>query len=276
MAGRKQHHIQQLLLKGFSFDAPRNPCHVWVYRRDGKVFSPALEGYGAERDFYGDPEESDLDYNITEIENTLFNEFLCNLREGENRDLDSAGAATFAIHVFFRSKNFRSMLTAGLEALMVRCQAILRNPQILEQLLASGFRQKMKQLEQVRVPHHRQKAVATFIEKNSISLARKFIDKNRPFIDAIVDGLQSKVADLVAVAHKKALRERLHDFTGSRVGVLKAMHWQLLRINGSLVLGDSVVVAELADGSFKSISEPEDALAHVWIPICTIAYSSVR
>jgi hypothetical protein len=79
MAGRKHHFIQRLMLRGFSYDYPSDPCHIWVYRSDGKIFSPATEGYGAEKDFYGDPDTNDLDDRITDLENDRFNSFLQSL-----------------------------------------------------------------------------------------------------------------------------------------------------------------------------------------------------
>ena len=79
MAGRKQHFIQRLLLKGFAFNAPNGTNRVWVYPKEGKIFPSALEGYGAERDFYGRPGESKLDDGISEQENKRFNNFLKSL-----------------------------------------------------------------------------------------------------------------------------------------------------------------------------------------------------
>jgi hypothetical protein len=271
MSGRKQHFIQQLLQKGFSFDWQQDPCHIWVYRRDGKVFSPSLDGYGAERDFYGDPEQSDLDNQITEIENNRFNQFLNDLRKGANRNLDSHAAAAFAIHLFFRSKNFRSMLTAGLEPLMARSRAMLRNPDILERLIASGVREKSKPildaLTLAGIPPSQQTPTLAFIEQNSILLARQFIAKNSSQIENYLEKVLASAAPVVAAAHRKSLSEKLNDLTGSRVEMFKAMHWQILQVDGCLISGDSVVFAELANGSFKPVSEPNDVLAYMWVPI---------
>jgi hypothetical protein len=254
MAGRKHHYIQRLLLKGFSFNQPQTPCHIWVYRKDGRVFKSALEGYGAERDFYGGPEDPELDGEITEIESTRFNDFLRGLREGGDRDLNAVEATAFTIHVFFRSKNIRSILTAGLEPLMKRTQAKLNDPQILEELLASGIRQKLEQrlkaAANAEVPRHQ--TTQTLQEISRLS-ARYFIAAGGPQLKAWLDGLQNLVPNFVATAHRSALHERLYDFSGTRIDQLHALRWRIMTTEGPLILGDSVVLTELADGSFKSL-----------------------
>jgi hypothetical protein len=276
MAGRKHHYIQRLLLRGFSFNESQSPCHVWVYRKDGKTFASALEGYGAERDFYGSPESPELDGEITEIESGRFNDFLRGVRDGNDRDLDSVEATAFAVHVFFRSKNFRSILTAGLEPLMERAQSRLGDPQILEQLFSSGIRQNaeqaLKAVENAGGLHSNMASNLKYVRENSQLYARQFMATSGRQIKQLLDALQNRVSDFVAAGHRKSLRERLRDFSGTRIEQLQALHWRVMIVDGPLILGDSVVLAELADGSFKSISEPGDDLARVWIPVCHIGH----
>lgn len=271
MAGRKQHFIQRLLLKGFSYDAPRDPCHVWVYRRSGKPFPTALDGYGAERDFYGDPDKSNLDSRITNLESDCFNDFLIGMRDGADGSVDPVQAAAFAIHVFARSKNLRSMFTAGAEPLMARFREYLRTEGMLERLVESGMRENpglfREKLGIAGVPAWKIAEIEPQITALYPTLAKAFVTKQRHVIDAFLDQFQGQVRDLVADGHRKTLHDRLHDFSGTRSAQLGALKWQTITVQQDLVLGDSVVFVELADGSFKPATEPDDALSRVWLPI---------
>ena len=271
MAGRKQHFIQRFLLKGFAFNAPNGTNRVWVYPKDGKIFPSALEGYGAERDFYGKPGESELDDGISEQEIKRFNKFLEESRTTSDQDLRADEAAEFAIHVFFRSKNIRSTLTTGLEQLMSHTRTQLRDPNILEQLLASGFRQKPEFLFSTfeRLGLGQNGMSRESAERQSILLARIFLDAKGAQFEKLLNDFEQRVSDFVAIAHQKSLSERLNNFSGTRVQLLKSMRWIVLQTERHLVLGDSVAIAEIADGRFKPISEPTDDLVRVWLPVAT-------
>ena len=248
MAGRKQHFIQRLLLRGFSFDAHQDPCHVWVHKRDGKIFAPALEGYGAERDFYGHPEESDLDSRMTDIESNKFNAFLKDLRRGPDRCIDPELASDFAIHVFLRSKNFRSMQAAGVEPLVTRIRDILKSGAMVEKLLLSGAREAQTD-----------PALQGFIKDR--------VNKRRPQIQSYLDNLSRMASQLVTNQHRQVLQARLNDLSGTRRAQMLGLQWNVVTTVNDLVLGDSVVFAELTNGTYKPVTEPNDALARIWLPI---------
>jgi hypothetical protein len=259
MACRKQHFIQRFLLKGFSFGTSGDSSRIWVYPRNGNIFESALEKYGAERDFYGHPDQSELDSNVTELENNRFNDFLDGMRRRPDQELDVNDAAEFAIHVFFRSKNLRSVLTAGMEKLLPQTLGKLRDPIILERFIASGFRRDFLAANpQANVPEDLIKIYAQYAVAASAT-----------HFESLFKGLEQRVANIVADAHRKSLSERLTDFRGSRVELFKSLQWAVLKTEKRLVLGDSVAFSELEDGLFKPVTEPQDSVLRVWIPIST-------
>jgi hypothetical protein len=54
MAGRKQHFIPQLLLRGFpARKTKKGKTQVWLYQRGKDPTCPATDNVFAQRDFYG-------------------------------------------------------------------------------------------------------------------------------------------------------------------------------------------------------------------------------
>lgn len=271
MAGRKQHFIQRLLLKGFAHDPQREPSHVWVYRFDGNVFNSALEGYGAERDFYGHPDESDLDARITDLESNRFNELLEGLRQGLDRTVSAVDAASLIVHVIARSKNLRSTMTAGVRPLVTRCIRMLRSEDHLEKLLIAAMRADpatlLEKLGKTGLRPDECSVLAKRLAPLLPALAKEFIRQQSHVIDAFLSTFQAKVAELVAEGHRQTLHARLTDFTGTRVTQLREINWRRKTLSADLILGDSVVFVELEDGTFKPMTEPGDVVAHVWLPL---------
>ena len=66
MAGNKQHHVWQMLQRGFGEKCGRDH-HVWVYRKSEPPKRTATRLFGVEKHFYG-PEGSEADAKITKYE----------------------------------------------------------------------------------------------------------------------------------------------------------------------------------------------------------------
>ncbi len=269
MSGRKQHFIQRLLLKGFSVDPSAKTPQIWVYRHDGRVFQTSLERYAAERDFYGHPDESDLDADLTEMESDKFNGFLESLRTGEDRAVDAGSAATFAVQVFARSKNLRAMITAGIEPMIARATAVVQTTDFQVRMLVGEIRRNPSEfLGRMLSPTEIVSALSSPAALERV--ARFLVERSKPQTEAYLTGFHANVREMVAATHNQSLRDRLADFGGTRRDQLRTMHWHRVTVpSEDLVLGDSVVTVELVDGRFKPVTEPGDELAHVWLPIAS-------
>ncbi|MBP7704062.1 MAG: hypothetical protein KA105_02110 [Caulobacter sp.] len=51
MAGRNQHYIPRLILRGFLARQTARDEYAWVARKSGEIFCGNLEGIAAQRDF---------------------------------------------------------------------------------------------------------------------------------------------------------------------------------------------------------------------------------
>jgi hypothetical protein len=255
VSGRKHHFIQKFLLKGFSPNPDAKIPQTWVYRRDGKIFPTALEGYAAERDFYGDPA---LDTQITNLETKQFTGFLTELRAGVDRRIDPEAAATFAVQAFARCKSYRTMIADSLEPMMAEANATIRTVEFQTRMLMRAIGENSTLL-----------AAAISSPLSFEAFARQRVERNHGATLDLLRKSEAGVRSAVAAWQNQAIRERL-DFGGSRRDQLCSLFWHCVSVtSGSLILGDTVVTAELADGTFKPVHEPGDSLVRVWLPIAT-------
>jgi hypothetical protein len=254
MAGRKQHFIQKHLLRGFVADPAANHPHVWVYRHDGKLFFPSLNDYAAERDFYGN---SDLDDKITKMESVRINEYISFLRTGEDRDVGADEAAMFAVHVFARSKSIRSMVTDSIEPLMDRSMDALRSVDFQARMLLSEIRRNPTLMVKAMSPEY-----SSFEHFARIKVEQRHAD-TLELLEKFRRGLRAAIAE----GQNKILNAYI-ECEGGRRDFLSQLRWRRVSIpEPQLILGDSVVFAEMRDGSVKPVHEPNDELANVWLPL---------
>jgi hypothetical protein len=68
MAGRKQHDLPQLLLKGFVSKTKGDKKFLWQFRKDAAPIEASLRDVGHSKCFYGEPGPGTLDEAITEWE----------------------------------------------------------------------------------------------------------------------------------------------------------------------------------------------------------------
>jgi hypothetical protein len=266
MAGRKHHYIQQHLLKGFAYDPDADPSHVWVYRT-GKSFPTALENYGAQRDFYGAPGQNVTDLLVTDIETERFDDFLTGLRSAGTTIVDPVLAAEFALFVFARTNNLRSTFETALRPVMARATEVLKQPAIVRDLIKSELRSNPAKLAE-QVPPQVRTLFLAHIAKVDDKTIENAVNANWDKMVKLLDDWPSLLRSMMSEGHNRSLRRIINNFSGSRVEELKQLCWTVRRAtSGALILGDSVVVCELQDGTFKQATEPGDQLKALWIPI---------
>ena len=120
MAGKRHHHVWQMLQRGFSW-RENNDDHVWVYSKEDRPKRTVTRKYGRINGFYG-PEGSKADDNITDFENST-QEFIHHVRDSPHgAALDHELAAAFIAHLEMRSLFLRSEISN----VASRCSSLLQ------------------------------------------------------------------------------------------------------------------------------------------------------
>jgi len=277
MAGRRHHHIQQHLSRGFGIDRTRRPVQVWAYRRDAKPFTVATEKYGIEKDFYGEPADTTVDDAITLAENEEIDPLIDYLRLApDGTTADPILTARFVQHLIFRSKYFRSVFSDALTQMMQTAVKQMLQPDKLRPFLREMICRHVEQLvDKGEVAHGQsltteQRNLATFfVRTQGPALADEFLHTQWPTIECAFETIVRLVPQLVAAGHQNALRKHLGDMSGPREDQLRRLHWTIHLSQIPLVLGDTCAFSELADRTFAPLPDKGTAISRVFVPIAT-------
>lgn len=267
MAGRKQHHIPQCLLRGFEARRKGKHTQVYVFRAGQESYLSSTEGVAAERYFYSSlptDKNKTLDDQITDYEQRL-SSLLNQLRAScSSEPVDASVAAEVVTHLTVRGAYLRGIFDFCAREMRVGMSAFLSD--------AKSVR------------------------------AWSGIDQNQPEkmlveeIDRVIDGLKTQTPlpippdllrrillfrlreefDTIYSQHRKQIPESLAQFEAAMIEAIRNGHTRVL--NTTLVPEERA--AALAGLYWRVIRAPQDDLILpdcVAISICegnTPPYSS--
>ncbi|MFY2640388.1 hypothetical protein ACOTDF_02455 [Achromobacter insuavis] len=258
MSGANQHHLPQMLQRGFQAKGARG--HTWVFKVGGSPALKRIDSIGADEFFYSEPSangEDTLDDRITTYESERLGVLLHNLKKAAAAPAPQ-DAAEIVAHFAVRSGHFRRVMTGGITALGEGAAALLAEPGVMFRLF--GFDQEKPserftsvaqdiwddypQLEELGIP----KAV---IIRMMLVLGRESFGANSPQVaeslKALGDHVKALAGHVVRSAHNKALAE---DFLGgARKKVLETFVWELTDVpQPGVILPDCGVIAITSTG----------------------------
>jgi len=277
MAGRRHHHIQQHLSRGFGIDTTRRPVHVWAFRRDTEPYTVATEKYGIEKDFYGSPSDTAVDDAITLAESAEINPLIDFLRTApEGAVADPVQAARFVQHLIFRSKYLRSVFSDALTQMLQTAIRQMLQPDRLRPFLRELVTRHVEQLVNKAettggwaLTTEQRNLATSFLRINGPALADEFLRTQWPLVEFGLAAVVKQAPQLIAAAHQDALKKRLDDTSGAREAELRSLRWTIHISQIPLVLGDTCTFSELVDGSFAPLPDKGVVAVRVLVPIAT-------
>ncbi|WBU51882.1 hypothetical protein [Paracoccus sp. SCSIO 75233] len=138
MAGRRHHHIWQMLQRGFA-SREHGEHHVWVYRKDCAAKRTVTRKFGQDSYFYG-PEGSAADLNITDFENRVQSHIQDARAAEDGTKVDSDIWAAIVSHLEMRSLFMREIMSQIPERFAKAIAGYLQSPEIREQIMTAYLR----------------------------------------------------------------------------------------------------------------------------------------
>jgi hypothetical protein len=143
LSGRKQHHIPQMVLRGFATPGKGKNEQVWVFTKE-KTYPSSTEGVGAERHFYSELSSDGtqtLDDLITSYEKRL-RSLLATLRAASpGSEVDATVAAEVVAHLTIRNAHIRKSFGAGMQLLVDKASNLFTDETNLRSMLGVNARQ---------------------------------------------------------------------------------------------------------------------------------------
>ena len=103
---RRQHFVPRLLLKGFAHRVKGKGYYVFEFRRGSEPHEVNIINVGVARDFYGRPEENDLERKLS-LKEAEYATLVHNLRDGRVGPEQKPLIDDFVTHLIVRTKNLR-------------------------------------------------------------------------------------------------------------------------------------------------------------------------
>lgn len=147
MAGRRQHYLPRFLQRTFRYRTNGTQDYAHAHEST-RSYAPSTMGLGQERDFYGNPEESCADDNVTESENRLalilnrLNENPSSVSQGEQALLVAALAV--------RTKKMRESLETTVKVFINELAGLIQTHGIRRQEIEAYWSDKSKLEEMIQ------------------------------------------------------------------------------------------------------------------------------
>lgn len=284
MAGRKQHHIPQVLLRGFGRNEGGKSTLVWVYSATRGKYRSATEGIGSQRDFYSAPAAPDqaetLDDRITRHEGEHLAPLIEALRKLEpGSDVDARAAAEAVVHLSIRASHFREAFSSAFGEMLHGLGSVFLDPGQVVRLLKvhenPPGRTVRKMIDEAWVGNRAALARKGFNKdgfqramlRELRARAEGAVGEHTPLVAALLDMMRGRALEMTREAHRRALATSL--VPAPRVETLAALLWTVQAGPASgCILPDCVVTATLDDGDCLPLAFADsDRIGSVVLPL---------
>lgn len=259
MAGKKQHDLPRLLLRGFA-EVEGETESVWLFRKDAVPKTVSIQDVGHSKFFYDKPGPGTLDAFITDKENE-YGAFVARLRR--ERRLNSSDKETlveFVHSLVLRTRNLRDIMTRGVSSMLNELQPTFTDAEAARRQLLKEQRKNTPMWD---------KALTNYVRAKYGNLPRrqeKYVKKreNESFRRWLIHGAEAHIqqqvklnkqefsqafeqlGEMTKTSHNSALREFLQPSTDTispRYDRYRRLCWQVWSFErGSLILGDVTVL----------------------------------
>jgi hypothetical protein len=273
MAGRRQHTIPKLLLKGFASSTRGKVVNVWYYRKDAEGIETNIDNVSAERDFYG----TDLDDRITVREPgyaLLVNDLRAGtMGIGPQRD---RRIAELVAHLSMRTRSLRQSAIGMVSGMAdgVRCH--MARPDFLRNELRKKFGKRemigiirRHLADEGRKPVEIERLLPKVVPRMLPLMERFFDEYAQQAAPALDRSIKNATSELPATMRKhliEALSSNLEAIPRARA--YAKFNWFVVSLTDPIILGDSVCLFEATGARrFKPLNEEADNTTRVFLPL---------
>ncbi|MBD8804793.1 DUF4238 domain-containing protein [Pseudomonas syringae] len=275
MSGISQHFIPKFLQKGFRGPGNGKIVRCWVYERNGKVRSSNIAKNAAERHFYAEVTETELDDKITDREGMVYSPVIDELRAGRVEGVAHLLPELLA-HFEIRSRHFRVNMHSAADHIVECLFRELSDPTVLGTLLAKHFKPGSPvvedELSKAGITYDQFRKILILNGQTVEQALKPVIDNLVTVIPILAAGLRQGMPDVVKKSHVRVLNESLSP--ARRLARFQHLHYAVQPFKpGNLPLGDSIVLFHVkGDRQYKPYLDKEDELVDVILPLTSGQY----
>lgn len=273
MSGRKNHHVPQLLQRGFGIQGRKN-VEIWVYSKDKPPFPTSTQNFGAQRDFYIEGDDTSADDLITEFEGEM-NSFIQSLRNGDLQALqDRSTIASILAHLEIRSKFFREELMFISDTLFSELKNYLSTPKNMLNYLRTTVTNSpdiiKDGMDAFGLSDEDRKLTDAWVETNLDQLLEKRVTESMAQFQSVMGMLIESLAETIKRGHLKALRKNVREI-GRRHAYLELSYRVVHFKEPALILPDTMVTFLKRKGSATPFLGNSVEIQELYLPLTSEA-----
>lgn len=268
MAGRNQHHVPQLIQRGFGRPKGKT-TQVVVYRSEKKTFTTNTRNFGAERDFYANGADTLVDDLITEYEGDLVG-LVASLRDSNPQALERKTEISDLIaHLEIRTKSLRVNIANTADTVFELLDNWFSDPRTLEKMISNHLSRNPSYIVDELVKRTKDRNLAS---KMSVTL--------KPMLPALIADFAPGIAAQFSAAlrmntdtlnsmprdtHLKVLRKGI--VPDGRAKKYSSFRYKFVHFpNDLLLLPDTMVAFKTTEG-FRAMAGDLDQVSDILLPI---------
>lgn len=289
MAGRRQHYLPQFLQRRFRFRSSKGQDYVYSHEAM-RSYSPSTTGLGLERDFYGHPDQSSADENITQVEGRL-GEIVKHLNEAPGT-VSQEDYAVLVAALSVRTKKMREAINDLIKKMARTMGPAIDQHGMLRAEIDSYWADQRKIDSLIEEEIKKQPGLNRALRSMArVVVKRQWMEKKREIYDQMHQGglvLANQFFERMEAESEKiagqALKRVFEEDPGvpKRVESLKEYTFFVIDVaDGDFILGDCATVGVRSDGQVRlAFGELDQAnpLAYIFLPIsptrCVVASRS--
>jgi hypothetical protein len=270
VAGRKHHHVPQLLQRRFGTKGAKSTTVV-VYNADKEPFQVNTAKFGAERDFYADGGNFFVDDLITEFENDI-QSFVIRLVEGDTEALaDRLTISALITHLELRSSFLRNQLFEISGMMSDYIENIFCNRNNLIRTLRQYNRENPNFVRDAILEKFGEDAPIGAIESIVVPKIDLFLNElGDEIVVSIADmlfGIREALKSAVKPAHLKALHRHPSEF--ERTKFYSGLNYSIQKAPvGSFILPDTMI-AFCMKNRVSPFTQAGDTLDQLILPLAS-------
>jgi hypothetical protein len=279
MSGRQHHYLPQFLQRYFYARKSGDEFYVYAHRKSSS-FQPNTGSIGKQRDFYGSPEATKGDDNITLEEGRLADIVSRANAEGESAVKQDELAVLFA-SLSIRTKKIREALKEAAPRIIAALSKVYDVVREVSREYDEFFADKAQigrmiddQIAQRRMDRNQAAKTRVVVRAGIIQAAKGHKEEAIREAKAMFDDLMSKLeVEASSIADTSFLRVFEESAApDKRVELFKKLNYQIVEApeGECFILGDCAVVSVQSDGTPKLALGNVDeglSLSEVWLPI---------
>jgi hypothetical protein len=269
MPGRNQHHLWQLLQRGFGCEKVSKETIVYVYKKKTPPFAASTRDFGGERDFFDFSPGNGADVLITSTEQKL-QAMVKHLQNGGSITDDLVPMiSSFISHLETRTKFIRQEFARTSAEIMGELNRWFSNPTIFGKMMRKYGAENLDEIDTLLMQHVAEpeirRTLAEFLIKNNGMIRKDMTEAAASDARKSMRFLTENLSQIAKESHINALLTATH--SNLRVNRYEKMNYRVRSdFNGNLICPDTMV-SFLTNSRPKPFLDAKDRLEEVWVPL---------